>query len=661
MTIKERIEQLREQLHRYNYAYYIEDKSLVTDLAFDQLLKELQALEQANPQYNDPNSPTQRVGGNITKNFPTVVHAERMYSLDNTYSPQELGDWIKRIEKRLGTPVNDFTCELKFDGASINMTYVNGALEKAVTRGDGTQGDEVTANVKTIKNVPLRLQGDFPERFDIRGEIILPLEGFKQLNEKRLAAGEEPYRNPRNTASGSLKLQDSTETAQRPLECFFYALAGDLPYSTHWEGLTKARSWGFTVPNSMQAVSSIEEMLDYIKKWGDQRDALPFEIDGVVIKVNSIDVQEQLGFTAKSPRWAISYKYKAEQVSTRLNSVSYQVGRTGAITPVANLEPVLLSGTIVKRASLHNADQIEKLNLRVGDYVYVEKGGEIIPKIMGFDPERRGDLAAAIQYIEHCPDCGSPLERIEGEAQHYCINDANCPTQIIGKIQHFVGRKAMDIEGIGSETVSLLYQQGLIRTIADLYRLTADDLLPLERMAQKSVDNLLAGVAASKKQPFAKVLFGLGIRHVGETVAKRLVKHFGSMEALANASYEALLAVDDVGEKIVESLQAYFANPQQQEMIHALRGFGLTLAAEVKQQASSQLEGKKIVVSGVFERMSRNELKQLIEDHGGKVGSSISGKTSFVVAGTSMGPAKKEKAAQLGVPLLSEEDFLNML
>ena len=661
MTIKERIEQLREQLHRYNYAYYIEDKSLVTDLAFDQLLKELQALEQANPQYNDPNSPTQRVGGNITKNFPTVVHAERMYSLDNTYSPQELGDWIKRIEKRLGTPVNDFTCELKFDGASINMTYVNGALEKAVTRGDGTQGDEVTANVKTIKNVPLRLQGDFPERFDIRGEIILPLEGFKQLNEKRLAAGEEPYRNPRNTASGSLKLQDSTETAQRPLECFFYALAGDLPYSTHWEGLTKARSWGFTVPNSMQAVSSIEEMLDYIKKWGDQRDTLPFEIDGVVIKVNSIDVQEQLGFTAKSPRWAISYKYKAEQVSTRLNSVSYQVGRTGAITPVANLEPVLLSGTIVKRASLHNADQIEKLNLRVGDYVYVEKGGEIIPKIMGFDPERRGDLAAAIQYIEHCPDCGSPLERIEGEAQHYCINDANCPTQIIGKIQHFVGRKAMDIEGIGSETVSLLYQQGLIRTIADLYRLTADDLLPLERMAQKSVDNLLAGVAASKKQPFAKVLFGLGIRHVGETVAKRLVKHFGSMEALAKASYEALLAVDDVGEKIVESLQAYFANPQQQEMIHALRGFGLTLAAEVKQQASSQLEGKTIVVSGVFERMSRNELKQLIEDHGGKVGSSISGKTSFVVAGTSMGPAKKEKAAQLGVPLLSEEDFLNML
>ena len=426
MTIKERIDQLREQLHRYNYAYYIEDKSLVSDLEFDQLLKELQALEQAHPEFEDPNSPSQRVGGNITKNFPTVVHAERMYSLDNTYSPEELGDWIKRIEKRYGATINDFTCELKFDGASINMTYVNGALEKAVTRGDGTQGDEVTANVKTIKNVPLRLQGDFPERFDIRGEIVLPLAGFKQLNEKRIAAGEEAYRNPRNTASGSLKLQDSAETAQRPLECYFYALAGDLAYATHWEGLIKARSWGFTVPESMQRVSTLEEMLSYINNWGEQREGLPFEIDGVVIKVNSIAVQEQLGFTAKSPRWAISYKFKAEQVSTRLNSVSYQVGRTGAITPVANLEPVLLSGTIVKRASLHNADQIEKLNLRIGDYVYVEKGGEIIPKIMGFDPERRGNLNDAIQYIDRCPDCDSPLERIAGEAQHYCTNDAHC-------------------------------------------------------------------------------------------------------------------------------------------------------------------------------------------------------------------------------------------
>ena len=661
MTIKERIDQLRDQLHRYNYAYYMEDKSLVSDLEFDQLLKELQGLETAHPEFNDPNSPTQRVGGSITKNFPTIVHAERMYSLDNTYSPEELGDWIKRIEKRYGSAINDFTCELKFDGASINMTYVNGALEKAVTRGDGSQGDEVTANVKTIKNVPLRLQGDFPENFDIRGEIILPLEGFKQLNEKRLAAGEDPYRNPRNTASGSLKLQDSAETAKRPLECFFFALAGDLPYNTHWEALNKARSWGFTVPNSLARVSTLEEMLAYIKHWGDQRESLPFEIDGVVIKVNGIRVQEQLGFTAKSPRWAISYKFKAEQVSTRLNSVSYQVGRTGAITPVANLDPVLLSGTIVKRASLHNADQIEKLNIRIGDYVYVEKGGEIIPKIMGFDPERRGELAASIRYIESCPDCNSPLKRIEGEAQHYCINEMNCPTQIVGKIQHFVGRKAMDIEGIGSETVSLLHQHGLIRTIADLYQLKEDDLLPLERMAQKSVDNLLVGIEASKKQPFSKVLFGLGIRHVGETVAKRLVNHFGSIDTLANASHEELLAVEDIGEKIVESIQAYFSSTQNQQMIQALKEFGLTMELKKTAQLSHQLEGKTIVVSGVFERISRNDLKQLIEDHGGKVGSSISSKTSFVVAGNSMGPAKKQKAENLGIPLISESDFLNML
>lgn len=661
MTIKERIDQLRDQLHRYNYAYYMEDKSLVSDLEFDQLLKELQGLETAHPEFNDPHSPTQRVGGSITKNFPTVVHVERMYSLDNTYSPEELGDWIKRIEKRYGFPINEFTCELKFDGASINMTYVNGALEKAVTRGDGSQGDEVTANVKTIKNVPLRLRGDFPENFDIRGEIILPLDGFKQLNEKRLAAGEDPYRNPRNTASGSLKLQDSAETAKRPLECFFFALAGDLPYNTHWEALNKARSWGFKVPNSLARVSTLEEMLAYIKHWGDQRESLPFEIDGVVIKVNEIEVQEQLGFTAKSPRWAISYKFKAEQVSTRLNSVSYQVGRTGAITPVANLDPVLLSGTIVKRASLHNADQIEKLNLRIGDYVYVEKGGEIIPKIMGFDPERRGELAASIRYIELCPDCNSPLKRIEGEAQHYCINEMNCPTQIVGKIQHFVGRKAMDIEGIGSETVSLLHQHGLISTIADLYQLKEEDLLPLERMAQKSVDNLLAGIEASKQQPFSKVLFGLGIRHVGETVAKRLVNHFGSIDTLANASHEELLAVEDIGEKIVESIQAYFSSSQNHQMIQALKEFGLTMELKKTAQLSHQLEGKTIVVSGVFERISRNDLKQLIEDHGGKVGSSISSKTSFVVAGNSMGPAKKQKAENLGVPLISESDFLNML
>ncbi len=661
MKVEERIDQLRDQLHRYNHAYYNEDRSIVSDFEFDQLLKELQQLEKEHPEFYDATSPTLRVGGGVTKNFPTLVHAQRMYSLDNTYSPEELTDWIKRIEKLNEGPIGDFTCELKFDGASINMTYVDGALQKAVTRGDGTQGDEVTSNVRTIRNVPLKLKGDFPAQFDIRGEIILPLDGFKALNEKRLAAGEEAYRNPRNTASGSLKLQDSAETAQRPLQCFFYALAGDLPYATHWESLTKARSWGFSVPDSIQRVSSLGEMLAYIKHWGEQRDQLPFEIDGIVIKVNPIAIQQKLGFTAKSPRWAISYKFKAEQVSTRLNSVSYQVGRTGAITPVANLEPVLLSGTVVKRASLHNADQIEKLNLRIGDYVYVEKGGEIIPKIMGFDPQRRGALEDAIQYITTCPDCQALLERIPGEAQHYCVNDRHCPTQLIGKIQHFVSRKAMDIDGIGAETITLLFQQGLIHSIADLYRLNKEQLLPLERMAEKSVENLLAGVLASKKQPFAKLLFGLGIRHVGATVAKRLAKHFGTMDALAHATAEELMAVEDIGEKIVESLQWYFANPENQILLRDLASFGLSMKEEIVEQASSKLEGKTIIVSGVFEKLSRNELKKRIEDNGGKIGSSISSKTSFVVAGASMGPAKKEKAIMLNIPMITEDDFLEML
>jgi len=661
MTIAERIKQLREQLHRYNYAYYIEDKHLISDFEFDQLLKELQALEAQHPEFYDPNSPSMRVGGSITKNFQTVTHAERMYSLDNTYSPEELGDWLKRIEKINGAPITSFTCELKYDGASINMTYVNGELQKAVTRGDGSQGDDVTANVKTIKNVPLKLSGDFPPVFDIRGEIILPLAGFEALNEKRLAAGEEPYRNPRNTASGSLKLQDSSETARRPLECFFYALSGDLNYTTHWESLTKARSWGFTVPKSMEQLSTLEQILDYINRWDKKRASLPFEIDGVVIKVNSIEEQEALGFTAKSPRWAISYKYKAEQLSTRLNSVSYQVGRTGAITPVANLAPVELSGTIVKRASLHNADQIEKLNLRIGDYVYVEKGGEIIPKIVGFDPARRGNLSDAIHYITHCPDCKAPLQRIEGEAQHYCPNEALCPTQMIGKMQHFVGRKAMDIDGIGAETIALLYHQGLVKNIADLYRLKREQLLPLERMAEKSVDNLLAGVEASKERPFHKVLFGLGIRHVGETVAKRLAQHFGSMRNLMQANADALLAVDDIGEKIVESLQAYFISPANIQMIEDLETFGLSFESEEVMQSSTIFEGKTIVVSGVFEHKSRNELKKIIEDNGGKVGSSISSKTTFVLAGDSMGPSKKEKANQLGIPLISEKAFYELL
>lgn len=662
MSSAERILDLRTQLHRYNHAYYIEDKSLVSDQEFDQLLKELQLLEAEHPELFDPNSPTQRVGGAVTKNFPTAVHAQPMYSLDNTYSPEELGDWIKRIEKIHGEAIRDFTCELKFDGASINITYTHGVLQKAVTRGDGIQGDEVTANVKTIRNVPLHLRDvNLLDDFEIRGEIILPLAGFEAMNAKRLAQGEEAYRNPRNTASGSLKLQDSRETAQRPLQCFFYALAGKLPFATHWEALTQARQWGFPIHSSMQRVSTLEEMLTYIGHWGAKRANLPFEIDGVVIKVNAISVQESLGFTAKSPRWAISYKFKAAQVSTRLNSITYQVGRTGAITPVANLEPVLLSGTVVKRASLHNADQIEKLNLRIGDCVYVEKGGEIIPKIVGFDPQQRGAISDKIDYIAHCPSCQSPLVRLEGEAQHYCPNTAHCPPQIVGKIQHFAGRKAMDIEGLGSETIQLLFDQGLIGTIADLYRLKKEELLPLERMAEKSVDNLLHGLEISKQQPFYKLLFGLGIRHVGETVAKRLAQHFGSMNALMSSTPEELLGIDDVGQKIGESLGEYFSQAENRQMIFDLTDLGLQMVAAQVQSTSDAFAGKTIVVSGVFAQYSRNEWKQMIEENGGKLGSSISSKTTFVLAGDAMGPRKKQKAEQLDIPMLSESEVLKLL
>ena len=662
MSAVERILALRSQLHRYNHAYYIEDTSLVSDQEFDQLLKELHLLEAAHPEMYDSNSPTQRVGGAVTKDFSTQQHAQPMYSLDNTYTPSELEEWIKRITKIHGEPIRDFTCELKFDGASINMTYTEGVLRKAVTRGDGTQGDEVTANVKTIRNVPLQLRKtNLINEFEIRGEIILPLAGFNAMNAKRIAQGEAPYRNPRNTASGSLKLQDSKETAQRPLQCFFYALAGELPFTTHWEALTQARQWGFPIHPSMQRVSSLTEMLAYIEKWGKKRADLPFEIDGVVIKVNAIAVQERLGFTAKSPRWAISYKFKAEQVSTRLNGIAYQVGRTGAITPVAELEPVLLSGTMVKRASLHNADQIEKLNLRIGDQVYVEKGGEIIPKIMGFDPQNRGTIANKITYIQHCPACHSSLIRVAGEAQHYCPNASQCPPQIVGKIQHFAGRKAMDIEGLGSETIQLLFDHGLIWTIADLYRLKKAALLPLERMAEKSVDNLLNGLEMSKAQPFYKVLFGLGIRHVGETVAKRLAQHFGSMEALMNSTTEALLGINDIGQKIGESLGEYFSLAENRQMILELTEMGLSMEAVQMNPTSAVLAGKTIVVSGVFTHHSRNEWKQMIEANGGKIGSSISSKTSFVLAGDAMGPSKKEKAMALGIPLLGEQEVLNLL
>jgi DNA ligase (NAD+) len=662
IEIKEKIENLRARLHQLNFEYYVNDKSLISDFDFDQLMKELQDLEEKYPEFNDSNSPTQRVGGQVTKNFETIVHKERMYSLGNTYSEDEIKEWVDRITKNLDGRIPSFTCELKYDGASINLSYSEGNLVRAVTRGDGTQGDDVTSNVKTIPNVPLKLQGDYPDEFEIRGEIVMPLAGFEALNKKRISNGEEPFMNPRNTASGSLKLQDSSETAQRPLSCLLYALVGNnLGFTEHYQSLVQARSWGFTVPETLVQANSIKDVLDYINSWEEKRATLPFEIDGIVIKVNDLRDQELLGFTAKSPRWAISYKYKAEQVATTLEAVTYQVGRTGAITPVANLTPVLLSGTVVKRASLHNADQIDKLDLRLGDEVYVEKGGEIIPKIIGVDNNKRGVVEQKIKYIDSCPDCDTALIRIEGEAQHYCPNITGCATQIIGKIQHYIGRTAMDIEGLGGETVSLLFHEGLIRNTADLYSLKADDLLPLERMAQKSVDNLLQGVESSKQKPFAKVLFGLGIRFVGATVAKRLATHFSSMSNLIAASQEELVSVDDIGERIAQSLVNFFKDQSNLDLINRLASSGVQMENESVTLASNALEGKSIVVSGVFESISRNELKELIEQHGGKVSSSISSKTSFIVAGEGMGPSKKAKAEKLNIEIKSESSFLSLL
>ena len=659
---QEKIEGLRSKLHQYNFEYYVNDTSLISDFEFDQLMKELQDLEALHPEFYDSNSPSQRVGGQITKNFETVTHAERMYSLGNTYSEEEIRDWVDRIIKNLDGEIPTFTCELKYDGASINLTYEKGVLLRAVTRGDGTQGDDVTMNIKTIPNVPLKLQGNFPDLFEIRGEIVMPLAGFEALNRKRVEAGEEPYMNPRNTASGSLKLQDSSETAQRPLRCLLYALVGkNLGFKSHYDTLVEARTWGFTVPDTLVQADSTQGILYYINEWENKRDQLPFEIDGIVIKVNDLKHQELLGFTSKSPRWAISYKYQAEQASTNLETVSYQVGRTGAITPVANLTPVLLSGTTVKRASLHNADQIAKLDLRLGDRVYVEKGGEIIPKIVGVDHRMRGLIEHRVTYIENCPDCAATLVRIAGEAQHYCPNTTGCATQIIGKMQHYIGRTAMDIEGLGGETVALLFNEGLVSNIADLYALKEEALLPLERMAQKSVDNLLLGVEASKKQPFAKVLFGLGIRFVGATVAKRLASHFGSMSKLMQATEEELIAVDDIGVRIAQSLVHYFQIPNNRELVERLTQFGVQMENETLALTSNALKGKNIVVSGVFETLSRNELKAMIEEHGGKVSSSISSKTSFIVAGEGMGPSKKVKAEKLAIPLMTESSFLDLL
>ncbi len=664
MIIKEKIEELRRELREHNHNYYVLDHPTISDYEFDMKLKELQNLEAKHPEFYDAASPTLRVGGDITKKFNTIVHAHRMYSLDNSYSKEDLEDWEKRIQRILGDAEVEFTCELKYDGASISITYEEGQLVKAVTRGDGFQGDEVTTNIKTIRSVPLKLKGDYPPKFDIRGEIILPLDGFAKMNEERVAEGEDPYMNPRNTASGSLKLQDSAAVAQRPLDCLLYGIVGpNTGITSQFQMLDKARNWGFKVPTIAQLCKTTDEVMAFIDHWDVHRHDLPYETDGVVIKVNSVQQQDELGYTAKSPRWAMAYKFKAEQVSTILNEITYQVGRTGAITPVANLEPVLLAGTTVKRASLHNADQIEKLDIREGDTVFVEKGGEIIPKIIGVDFSKRGADTQPTQYITHCPECGTELVRSEGDAKHYCTNFYGCPTQITGRIQHYISRKAMDIEGLGGETVELLFKEGLIRNYADLYTLTKEQIMPLERMAEKSAENLVHGVAASVDIPFERVLFALGIRFVGETVAKKLAKAYKNIDALMSATAEELMAVDEIGERIAQSVVEFFKNERNLENIARLKSYGLQfeLSADKLKNQTEILKGKTFVVSGVFETLSRDELKKLIEDNGGKVSSSISSKTSFLIAGDKMGPSKRTKAESLGVPIISEQDFIEMV
>ncbi len=661
MSVLETIKNLRDELNQHNYNYYVLDNPTISDFEFDQKLKQLQDLEAQHPEFFDENSPTQRVGGMVTKNFETIKHEYRMYSLDNSYSIEDLQDWETRIQKVLGDVPLEYTCELKYDGASISISYENGRLVRAVTRGDGFQGDDVTNNIKTIKAVPIHLKGDFPEKFDIRGEIILPFAGFEKMNQELIEIGETPYSNPRNTASGSLKLQDSAEVAKRPLDCLLYFVIGNnLPFKTQFEGLQKARDWGFKVPTKSKLAKNLSEVFEYINYWDKHRHDLPYETDGVVIKVNNLQHQDELGYTAKLPRWAMAYKFKAEQVITKLNSISYQVGRTGAITPVANLEPVQLAGTIVKRASLHNADQIEKLDIRIGDEVFVEKGGEIIPKIIAV--AQRGNQAEPTKYITHCPECQTELVRSEGEANHFCPNFYGCPPQIIGRIQHFITRKAMDIDGLGGETVTLLFNAGLVTNYADLYELKKEQIIPLERMAEKSAENLINGIEKSKTIPFERVLYALGIRYVGETVAKKLAKHYKSIDAIAQASIMDLILVDEIGDKIAQSVVQFFENQENIRIIDRLKSFGVQLESGAEDVLlSEKLKGKTFVVSGVFEIYSRDELKKAIEDNGGKVGSSISSKTDYVIAGDNMGPSKLEKANQLKIAIISETDFKHMI
>lgn len=668
---KLRIETLSKELEQHNYNYYTLSNPTISDYDFDMLLEELMKLEKEFPEFLSSHSPSQRVGGQITKEFTAVKHKYPMLSLSNSYNREEMADFDARVKKGLNIDSNslfgadvEYVCELKFDGLSISLIYENGELKQAVTRGDGVQGDDVTTNVKTIKSIPLKLRGDFPALFEVRGEIFMPRKVFDEINTEREEIGEALMANPRNAASGTLKMQDSAVVAKRKLDCYMYYVLGEnLHFETHSQNLDKAKAWGLKISEKSKVCNGIDEVFDFINHWDKERYNLPYDIDGIVIKVNNYKFQEQLGLTAKSPRWAVAYKFKAEQVSTFLESISYQVGRTGAITPVANLKPVALAGTTVKRASLHNADIIAKLDVRVGDTVFVEKGGEIIPKIVGVDVTKRPENSAPTQYIENCPECSAALVRSDGEAAHYCPNYNGCPPQIKGKIEHFVARKAMNIDSLGAETIDQLYTAGLIKNIADIYELKKEQLLPLERLAEKSVNNLIDGIEQSKKIPFERVLYAIGIRHVGETTAKKIARKVKNIEVLMNSTAEQLLEIEEVGEIIAKSIVQFFANPEDRSIVERLQAHGLqfALSEEQLQNTSDKLKDLTFVISGVFQKHSRDELKNMIEQNGGKNSGSISKKTSFVLAGDNMGPEKLKKAESLGVKIIGEDDFLEMI
>lgn len=661
---KMRIDALRNEINRHNHLYYVEAAPVIGDYEFDMLLRELSELEAKFPEFDSPNSPTRRVGSDRTETFAQIRHRYPMLSLANAYSTEELKDFDARARRGLNGESPRYICELKYDGVAIGLTYRNGQLVQAVTRGDGTSGDDVTANVRTIRSIPLTLHGNYPEEFEIRGEIFMPHAVFEELNAQRIEAGETPFANPRNATAGTIKLQNSAEVARRRLDCFLYYLPGEtMPQHTHYERCMAARTWGFKISEQITPCQNLDEVIQFINNWDTARKKLPYDTDGVVIKIDSLAQQQTLGMTAKTPRWAIAYKYKPEQACTPLLSVDFQVGRTGAITPVANLKPVKLAGTTVKRASLHNADQIEMLDIRVGDWVYVEKGGEIIPKIVGVDPSKRTLFSEPLIFPTHCPSCSTPLIKPEGEARHFCPNAEGCPPQQMGKVEHFISRRALNIDGLGQETVAMLFASGLVSNAADLYRLRGDQLIALERFAAKSVHNALASIEASKKVPFARVLYGIGIRYVGETTARSLAEHFGCMEALANASIDELMQVPDVGERIAQSVVQFFAHPNNQAMVQALTEAGLQMRIEEKhaEPTSNTLSGLSIVISGTFSRISRDDLKLLIEQHGGRNVSAISASTSMLVAGEKIGPAKLQKATQLGIKIVSEDEFFDLI